>query len=604
MQATIFLTVSALIYTVVTAIIFFLKDKINKVENRIYKRLLTATILSMFMELFIVFTVNIRVIGTIIQKLFLTCIILWLAIFMTYTFVVTLFNKKDTEENNIKKYKNLHYVFIIFNVLICFLILVLPMKFNSIGNSKFTSGPAVNVVFITLGIYAFTMAILVFTHFNSVHKKGYIPIIVLIILLMFEGIIQKIHPEILLSNSVFGFIVYLMYFTIENPDVKIIEQLTINKKLIERSNEDKSNFLFKVSQEVRKPIEDIIRVSNITMNESDIDKKNNGLKYIEMNAKNLKSIVNDVLDVSKMDTYNIKMIPTTYSIYNVFKEIISKYNNINSNLEFRYNISKSIPEYLYGDAVKVKQVITTILENAFNYTKEGFVDLQIDSIVKNDVCRLIITIEDSGIGMSLDKVNELLSIDMDLKDTDIKKLEGMNLSLNIATKIVRLLGGQLIIKSEEGVGSEFISTIEQKIPRNCSSLLKEKTLIEYSNSLFGKNRVLLVSDKKEINNQISEILKKYDVDVFSSTYGQDCIDRIKEGITYDLIIIDDEMQPMSGINTLQELKKIHKFKIPVVIVLSKIKESIKEHYINDGFNDYILLNNLNIDLDRIVKKYF
>ena len=570
MQATIFLTVSALIYTVVTAIIFFLKDKINKVENRIYKRLLTATILSMFMELFIVFTVNIRVIGTIIQKLFLTCIILWLAIFMTYTFVVTLFNKKDTEENNIKKYKNLHYVFIIFNVLICFLILVLPMKFNSIGNSKFTSGPAVNVVFITLGIYAFTMAILVFTHFNSVHKKGYIPIIVLIILLMFEGIIQKIHPEILLSNSVFGFIVYLMYFTIENPDVKIIEQLTINKKLIE----------------------------------SDIDKKNNGLKYIEMNAKNLKSIVNDVLDVSKMDTYNIKMIPTTYSIYNVFKEIISKYNNINSNLEFRYNISKSIPEYLYGDAVKVKQVITTILENAFNYTKEGFVDLQIDSIVKNDVCRLIITIEDSGIGMSLDKVNELLSIDMDLKDTDIKKLEGMNLSLNIATKIVRLLGGQLIIKSEEGVGSEFISTIEQKIPRNCSSLLKEKTLIEYSKSLFGKNRVLLVSDKKEINNQISEILKKYDVDVFSSTYGQDCIDRIKEGITYDLIIIDDEMQPMSGINTLQELKKIHKFKIPVVIVLSKIKESIKEHYINDGFNDYILLNNLNIDLDRIVKKYF
>ena len=155
-------------------------------------------------------------------------------------------------------------------------------------------------------------------------------------------------------------------------------------------------------------VEDIIRVANISINERTKDNKDQGLKYIDNRARSLKTIVNDVLDISKMDTYNIKMINSTYSIYNVFKEITSKYENIiNDNIEFRYSISKSIPKVIYGDSVKVKQVLTTIMENAIKHTKEGFVDLQIDGIVKNNVCRLIITIEDSGSGMSLDKVNDL-----------------------------------------------------------------------------------------------------------------------------------------------------------------------------------------------------
>ena len=599
MQGTIFLTVSALIYTIVTTIIFFLKDKINKVENRIYKRLLVTTILSMTMELLIVFTVNMKGIGTVIQKLFLICLIIWLTMFMVYTFVVTTFNEKEIEESNIKKYKKLYLIFILLNVLICGMIMFLPITFNSIGNAKYTSGPAVNIVFATLGIYVFTMSILVLSHIKKIHKKGYIPIIALIILLILEGIIQKSHPEILLSNFVFGFIGYLMYHTIENPDTKMVEQLERNKKLIEQGNEDKSNFLFRMSQEVKKPIDDIIRVNKIIEDSEDIETMKKCSKYIDYNSRELKSIINNVLDVTKMDTYNIKMIDSTYNVYNIFTELFSKYENvIDKNIEYRYNISKNIPKILYGDPVKIKQVVTTIIENCVKYTKHGFIDINVDSIVKNDVCRLIISIEDSGCGMSVDKVNKLLTVTESLSDEDLIKLDKMNLDINIVSKIVRLLGGQLIIKSEEHVGSEFIITIEQRIKFDDKSS-DDKYVKLFSN----KKRVLLVDDKQQDLNIISEYLDKYNVDVIKLMYASECIDRINNNQKFDLIIVDDEMRPTTGINLLQQLKENKKFNIPVVILLDENKEAIKEHYVEDGFSDYILKKELNKELDRVIKKF-
>lgn len=126
--------------------------------------------------------------------------------------------------------------------------------------------------------------------------------------------------------------------------------------------------------------------------------------------------------------------------------------------------------------------------------------------MKNDICRLIITIEDSGCGMSLDKVNVLLSVENDSTTNDVKLLENMNINLNMATKIVRLLGGQIIIKSEEGIGSEFIITIEQRIEKENNNI-EEKQIREYSKSLFGKKSILIVTDKKDLLISITDVLK-------------------------------------------------------------------------------------------------
>lgn len=601
MQGFIALNTYALILMSFIMIVFFSKKRLHQVEDNTYAFLVIitffTTLFGIILGLLVVpeFHIN-NFIITIANKVYLSLLFIWTLIITFYTFYVSRIKK-----GFVLKHIRLFNLIGLLNVLLIF---ILPIRTEIQNGSALANGPSVMLTYLLIGICYIIMIVLLIMDHKNIKNVKYVPIYSLTILGSLSLVIQVIFPGLnYLINPTLILIVTFMYFTIENPDVKIIEQLTRNKKLIEQSNEDKSNFLFRISQEVRKPIDDIIRVANISINERTKDNKDQGLKYIDNRARSLKTIVNDVLDISKMDTYNIKMINSTYSIYNVFKEITSKYENvINDNIEFRYSISKSIPKVIYGDSVKVKQVLTTIMENAIKHTKEGFVDLQIDGIVKNNVCRLIITIEDSGSGMSLDKVNQLLSIDNELDKDEIKMLDGMNLNLNVATKIARLLGGQIIIKSEEGIGSEFIITIDQQVLNNNDN--EEKYIREYSKSLFSKKRILLVTDKKNLLINVSEYLKKYQVDLFTSMYGQDCIDKINEGNYYDLIIMDDEMQPKTGINTLQVLRQIPRFKIPVVIMLDKNKESIKGYYINDGFSDYILLENLSSEIDKIVKKYF
>ena len=600
-QGFIALNAYALILMAFIMIVFFSKKRLHQTEDNTYAFLIIITFLTTFFGIVLgimvvpEFNINIVLIK-IFNKIYLVLLFLWTLILTFYTFFISRIKK-----GNALKFIRIFNLIALANALLIF---VLPIDTNIVNDSALATGPSVMLTYFLICIGYLTMFILLILDHKNIKSIKYVPIysltiigsLVLIVQILFPSLNYLINPSLIL-------IVTFMYFTIENPDVKIIEQLTRNKKLIEEGNEDKSNFLFRISQEVRKPIDDIIRVSNILINEKNVDNKNQCIKYIEMNAKNLKSLVNNVLDVSKIDTYNIKMIDSTYSVYNIFKEITSKYQKIiDDKIDFRYSISKSIPKLLYGDAVKVKQVINTVMQNAVDYTRHGFIDIQVDSIVKNDVCRLIITIEDSGTGMSLDKVNELLSIDNELDEENLKRLENMNLNLNIATKIVRLLGGQIIIKSEEGIGSEFIINIEQKIVKVDNNDITEKQMKEYSKSVFGKKSILLVTDKKELLLLISEYLKKYNVDVYNTMYGQDCIDKIKDGSHYDLIILDDEMQPKTGINTLQELKQIYKFKIPVVVLLDKNKESIKEHYIKDGFTDYILVDNLNSEIDRVINK--
>ena len=599
MQGFIALNTYALILIAFIMIVFFSKKRLHQVEDTTYSFFVIVTffttLFGIILGLLVVpeFHINSLII-MIANKVYLSLLFIWTLIITFYTFYVSRIKK-----GFVLKHIRLFNLIGLFNTLLIF---ILPIKTEIINGSALATGPSVMLTYLLIGICYLIMFILLIMDYKNFKNVKYVPIYSLTILGSLSLVIQVIFPSLnYLINPTLILIVTFMYFTIENPDVKIIEQLTKNKKLIEESNEDKSNFLFRISQEVRKPIDDIIRVSNISIKERTKDNKDQGLKYIENSAKNLKTIVNDVLDVSKMDAYNIKMINSTYSIYNVFKEITSKYENMINNIEFRYSISKSIPKTLYGDSVKVKQVLTTIMENAIKHTKEGFIDLQIDAIVKNNVCRLIITIEDSGSGMSLDKVNELLSIGSELDKEEIKMLDNMNLNLNVATKIVRLLGGQIIIKSEEGIGSEFIIMMDQRVLNNNEN--DEKYIREYSKSLFGKKRILLVTDKNDLLTCISEYLKKYKVDINTSMYGQDCIDKVRDGNYYDLIIMDDEMQPKTGINTLQDLKEIPRFKIPVVIMLNKNKEAIKGYYINDGFNDYILIDNLNSEIDKIMKKY-
>ena len=617
MKGTIFLTVSALIYTTITTIIFFKKDKINKVENRIFKRLLGASILSMIVELLIIVTVDLGAIGTLVQKLFLTCLILWLAIFMTYTFVVTTFKDDVSEEENIKKYNILHYVFIFINVLVCLLILALPIEFKSVGDAKYTTGASVNVVFVSLGIYVAIMSILIFAHLKNIHKKGYIPIIALIILMTASGMIQKAHPEILLTNAVFGFIIYLMYHTIENPDLKMVRQMELAKDQAERANRAKSDFLSSMSHEIRTPLNAIVGFSEDIQSRKDTADPEivEDADYILEASKTLLEIVGNILDINKIESDKMEITEVKYN----FREEIESLAKIDAtrigekNINFKINLAPDIPYELIGDKTHIKEIINNLLTNAIKYTEQGEIELNTKCINKDNNCNLIISVRDTGRGIKAENINKLFT---KFERLDVEKnstTEGTGLGLAITKALVDMMGGKINVQSQFGKGSIFMVQIPQKISQmvnpdqtvqiNIAPIKQaiEQPIVteikqepqqaprveEIKSSGFDGKKILIVDDNKLNIKVARRALDGFDFEIDECYDGQECLDKVVNGNEYDLILMDIMMPNMSGETAIAKLKEKPNFNIPTIALTADAVAGAREKYLGEGFIDYI-----------------
>ena len=568
MKETLFLTISALIYTIGTTIFFYKKNKINKLENRIFKRLLLTSILSMVTELLIVFTMNIETIGTIIQKSFLVCLILWLANFMTYTFFVTTFNDEKSEENNVSKYKLFHYIFMIINVIICILIYMLPIKLNTLGDIIYTSGPSVNVVFVTLGLYVCFMSLLVFLNIKKIHKKGYFPIITLIVCLITLGIIQKSHPELLLANAVFGFIIYIMFHTIENPDMKLLTELHKSKEVSDSAKEKKTLFIYNMTQEIRTITGKIDDDADLILSSKDWDETYDTARDIKSNTSKFTNITNDILDISQINSSTIKVYNNKYNIKNVLKQIINVYSDLckNKELKFITNIDHDIPEELYGDGISLKEALTTILNNSVKYTEKGYIELNVNTIIKNDICRLIITIEDSGIGIKSEEINNIKVSDNSLSKTN---------------KLITVMNGAMLISSEYGIGTKIKIILDQKME------VSEDTEVKKYNDELDDIKILAVDDSEAGLKIIEKLLKGTNINLTKATTGKECIDKIKAN-KYELILLDEELSQITASELITKLKEIRNFSVPVVLLTKDNSYEYNEEYLKQGFVGYML----------------
>ena len=623
MSGTIFLTVSALVYTVVTTILFFKKDTINKLENRIFKKLLLASITSMIVELMIVATTDLGIVGTIVQKTFLACLVLWLSIFMLYTFSITVFDDDVSEEDNIKKYKILYIIFILINIIIVGFIYALPIEFVSISdNIKYTIGPSVNVVYTVLVVYVTFMVILILKNIKTIHKKGCIPIIALIILMIVSGMIQRVHPEMLLTNALFGFIIYLMYHTIENPDLKMLREIERSRLHAEQANRAKSDFLSSMSHEIRTPLNAIVGFSEDIrdyIDEGDTARIKEDADLIVSSSETLLEIVGNIIDISKIESEKLDIVE---KIYNP-KEEIEKLTKATSTrigdkpIDFHLYIAPDIPYELIGDSGKVKQVINNLLTNSIKYTEKGEINLRIDCINQNNMSVLKISCQDTGRGIKKENIEKLFT---KFERLDIEKnttTEGTGLGLAITKSLVEMMGGKINVQSRFGEGSIFIAQIPQKIKtlmsptgnvEEINNPIKEAHIEEQPRIINSENnnnikKVLIVDDNKLNITVAKKVLDEIVEEVESVMSGQECIDKINAGEKYDVILMDIMMPEMSGETTFKKLKEIPGFNIPVIALTADAESTSRAKYLSEGFNDYIAKPFKKDEIKSILDKY-
>lgn len=578
----------ALLVIITISILFFNKPRLKAMEDNLYSYFLLTNICMCISGLFLgiivlpEFVMN-EITIICFNKIYLLSLVFWMCILTYYVIYVSLKNK-----SNIAK---INKTFTILGIISTILILILPIHVDiSATGGAVASGLAIITTYLICGIGILVQILFVL---RNIKNKKFIPVYVLIGLGSVTLTLQVINPSLnYLINPLLIFVAFIMYHTIENPDVKMVNELNSNKRLIEKTNEDKLNLLFELSQEIKQPIKKLEDLSDDIINEKDISV--NDIKTIKSYSKQLSLITNNILDVSTMDLNNIKVEKQNYKPDKLFEEMAKRcQEKIADNVDFRYSIESFMPHILYGDSVKIKQIITSILNNAVQNTYEGFIELKVNTIIKYDVCRLIITITDSGVGMSVDKVNDILSCN-NLEEKDFEKLDSIDVGIDLAHKMIKVLNGSLIVKSEEGKGSEFLIILDQQIK-------KEKSLVDTTSNLNDKKRILIVNDKTVELKKMEDILQKMKFDVSTTLYGKDAIMKIKNNEVFDGIILDDEMNLKSGLDTLKELQKIKKFNTPVFITLEDEKKFLKDKYLEDGFKDYVLKDNLKRELERVTK---
>ena len=598
------ISIICLVYTIMLTIIYFSKKRINYIENKIFAWLLIVSLIGVTLDplsgLLWIYGVDINsFFYLLLTKLIILFYITWDTLMMLYVILIADSNKNK----NVKKYLKIFKIIYLGLVL---LTLLLPVKITVNDNLASPTGACVNLVYLVTFVFLIIIIYKMIKNYKNLKNKKYLPLFVYLGLGMIVLLIQNLTGYLLMTAADV-LITFLMYFTIENPDVQIINTLLRNKELVEQTVNDKSNFLFKISQEMKKPIKNIVKSSKQYNDKFSKEETKYLLSKIENEANSAYFIINDITDVTSMDVKKFKMSDNKYKTEKLLLDIKSNITNQLSiakkseKIKFKMNINNKYPDYLYGDNIKLKQIILSLVNNSIKYTKEGFIDIDLDIVTRYDACRMIFTIKDSGCGMDLYTINQLLSSNEELSVEEFNKIDSLDLKIPVIIKILKLLGGSISIKSEEGKGTTVAIVIDQLIDFDTTTEAFEN-IKKYNSGSKKSFKVLLADDSPDLD-KIERILSKNNLDVITTLIGKDVIDKIKNGNKYDLIILKDNLKPDTAYSILKKLQENKKFKTPVVIIIEKNQEFIKDHFIKDGFSDVIIRENIDNDLPKVISKY-
>ena len=584
-----------------TIIIFFRKEKNKTLENKIYTMLLIANLVGLLIEIFPT-TLAIRGIvnvGEPVLKLFLKLILVyicsWTLLFTYYVVIVSIKNKKYK--------KLLKNIGIIMGIISDVLLLALPIEYYINNGAAYSYGTSVNFLYAVSGSLVLFCIVLLIINFKRIKEKSYYPLIIFLFLGIIVIAVQYKHPELTLMLSLHTFVTCLMYHTIENPDVKMMKELQFAKDYAEKANHAKSDFLSSMSHEIRTPLNAIVGFSECIMTDKTLDEAKEDAANVVMASNNLLEIVNGILDISKIEANKMEIINKNYSLLpelnSLAKLMIPRIGD--KDLVLKTHFATDIPGVMYGDIGKIKQIITNILTNAVKYTEKGSIDFSVNCINKDNICSLVISVEDTGRGIRPDKIDSLFTKFNRLDEDRNTTIEGTGLGLAITKALVDMMGGKIVVQSKYGEGSKFTVYLNQKIVELYSKEEEKKedsTLASYHGS-----HVLVVDDNDLNLKIIDKLLKKYNIMTTLVASGQNCLDLINDHEYFDLILMDDMMPEMNGKETFAKLKEIEGFKTPVVALTANALSGMKEQYLKLGFNDYLAKPINKDELDEVLKKY-
>lgn len=392
-----------------------------------------------------------------------------------------------------------------------------------------------------------------------------------------------------------------MYFTIENPDVQMLEKVNLAREQALRANEAKTDFLSSMSHEIRTPINAIVGLAECIQHDASLESAIEDSKDILNASENLLEIVNGILDISKIEAGRMEVVNKEYDLLDMLEKLtkLIRARIGEKPIELRSNFSGDIPGVLYGDETKLRQIMTNLLTNAAKYTERGYIDFNVECENVDNTSNLTISVGDTGHGIKEDAIDGLFDKFKRLEEDRNANIEGTGLGLAITKQFIEMLGGTIEVQSTYGVGSKFTVKVSQEI-RSIKRKAEENT--DEIQKEYSGHRILIVDDTKINLTVAKRILGFYKIDADTASSGEECI-KMCVLQPYELILLDDMMPKMSGSETLKNLREMPSFDTPVVAFTANAIEGMREKYLEEGYSDYLSKPLVKDELSRVLERF-
>lgn len=572
-----YLPVTAFLLSFVLLVIYFSKKRVHLFENSIYILMIFSILMdsALVSLLFYNYYTNYNVsLVSLLNKLDYVFLIIWSSSLMLYIFVIT-YKERKRFKRLLKKVSTSVIVLDIIMFVVVFNSKIDLIIKDSIHQTA--QGEAVILSIIFCLFYILVSLLIVLFNLKKINIK-HLPVFVIIFTDILIAIFFSVNPYLIIISIGLTIDNFIMYFTIENPDIKLINELELAKDNLENANLVKSEFLRSMSHEIRTPMNQIIGCASVIEMEDNLSEESKDVLNDLVNSTNsLLDVCNGIINVSQIESGNVDILISGYNPKEVIEDIINlnKKRLTNKDVEIVSNYSE-LPDVVYGDKDKVKQIVSNLLSNAIKYTDKGKIEVSVSSSVKKDKCDIEIVVKDTGKGISEENI--------DLIFNKFGKLEknsdtlGLGLGLFITKNLVNILGGNICVTSELGKGSEFKVFLHE-------SLVDTSTKLDLSSV-----NIMIIHSSNMIRAFLKNSIMKYEIKVNDFSNGVEAIKELKR-VDYDVVIIDKYISDVKLEELVRTIKDISS-NIKIMVIGNEENIDYVDMFVSEELDINDIINNI------------
>ena len=581
-------TIAGVIFSILLFVLYNFKSNLKLLENKIYYGIIVTTIISGLIEIysFILVRTSISVNSVLylfsLKSLFL-CFLVWIYLFTVYTVIVTI----NLKNKDYSRYRLAIIISTIVFIIVSLTTMILPIDIIETDGLLLPTGVGVDIIYVLSLILFIIMISVIISNRRNLKNKKYYPMYFLLVILGIMIIVQKIFPSLLLINFSLSILIYIMYFTIENPDIKLIKDLSYTRRMLEKQNEIASGTVNNLAISLKNPLMEITNFSSKKINKKDEVSSLEEIKKFQKLSLNLVDQINKIMDLTRIENRQLKIKNKLYqtdNLINSIKDIIN-FRNVDVN----YNIDNNIPKVLYGDDDNIKQTFTYLVEFINNYFNRYDLTINISKISVRNNCKLMFSI-----------IVNYKNTKLDFIERDNKCIIETNAwEYELYNRLVELQKGTYEVKKDNS-SLIFNFALFQKIKDNNEAV--EEEVIKYNN--YSGKKILIALDNHLDINKFTELLVNYNVDISTSSSIEELTELLRSDKTFDIVFLSNTISGIENydITTSEERKRtMTKLSLIAGYKLQIIMVTLEDY--KDSDTEYIKMPISKVKLDDIMVKY-